>query len=810
MTPPGSLSPSTLSDEQGRSNRFDGLKIDQFPRLKRLRKAILAARKSVCTERARLVTEYFQMEGYDTAKPVLRQARALAHVLNGLPTPIFDDELIVGSTTRHRFGTLMYPEFIAMSIWPELPTLSSREYDPVAITEAECDLLANDIFPYWRDRTVHETARRDNDNPLSLQLGERLCYYMLSQSGVISHLIPDYAPVVHRGLGSLIEEAARREEETEEGDAAEFHQAVQVSLKAVINFAERYAVACEALAWQSGGERARELRQAAAVLRRVPARPAETFQEALQAVWITHVAVHQENLDYAVSFGRLDQFLYPLYQADIDNGRLDRAQAAELLGAFNIKLNDHIPLLPLAGHMLVSGAAVSQAVTLGGLKPDGSDAVNELTYLMLKIAALLSLQEPNLGARLHQGSSPEYRQALIDSIYQTGAVPALYNDHAVIEALTSHGISLEDARDYGIVGCVEPNSAGRTMGATGAILFNLAVVLELAMNDGVHELSGLRIGPATGGLCSFKTFDDLLKAFSRQLEALIALATDGNAHLTKAQERVHPTPLLSSLLQGTVESGRDATRGGAKYNSYGVYVVGLADVADSLTALKELVFNQGRLTLAEVDAALKADFQGHEKVRVLLMRKAPKYGMDDQGADETATALVELIGETFARYRAPHDSTYHVGYWSVTSHTGLGAFTGALPSGRKKGAALASGVTPASGVARKGPTAALSSTAKLPVRHMPNGIANNHKFSRSLLSQPGKRARVEKLVAGFFKRGGMQVQFTVHDKETLLAAQANPEAYRDLLVRVSGYSAYFCDLNRSMQDEIIARTEDLV
>ncbi len=791
-------------------HRFASLELEHFPRLVRLRRELLAARPAICIERARLFTEYFRREGFDESRPVLRQALALSYALDRLPTAIFDDELIVGSTTRHRLGALMYPEFMAQVIWPELPTIANRSHEPVSISDQEADLLADEIFPFWRDRTVHEHARREGGDPESLRLAEHLVFYLLSMSAGVTHVVPDYPRLVGRGLASMVSEAATRERQAGDPEAAEFHRAVGIVLRGVVRFAGRYALACEERAVGSTPERADELRGIAKILRRVPARPARTLHEALQSIWIVQVALHQENIDFALSFGRLDQFLYPLYRDDVAAGRVDELRAGELLGSFFIKMGDHTPLVPLSGQDIVGGVATNQAVTIGGLRPDAGDGVNELTYLVIKMSELLAMREPNLCARLQADSGPGYRRALIESIYRTGASPALYNDEAVIESLTAHGVSLADARDYGVIGCVETNSAGRTMGMTGAILLNLAAVLELALNDGIHPGSGVRIGPATGHLEDIRTFDELRAAFERQLEHMVDLACEGNSRLADAHAVLHPTPLLSSLLEGTADSGRDASLGGAKYNSHGVAIIGLADVADSLTALKQIVFDQGRISAGEVSAALAADFKGHEKVRARLSRKAAKYGTDDPTADRMAAYLVEKIGKTFGRHEAPHHGRYHVGYWSITFHAGFGALTGSLPSGRRRGEPLASGATPVSGVALKGPTASLASTAKLPARYMANCIANNHKIPRSLLGQPDKRELVENLIKAYFKLGGMQVQFTVQDRQTLLDAQENPDAYRDLLVRVSGYSAYFRDLDRRMQDEIISRTEDII
>ncbi len=786
------------------------LTLERYPRLARLRKELLDAPQAICVERARLVTEFFKREGFGGTQPVLRQAMALNYLLENLPTQVLEDELVVGSTTRHRLGTILFPEFMAHGIWPELPTIASRDHDPVAITDGEADLLADEVFPFWRDRTIHEHVRREGDNPRSQRIAEHLVFYTLGKSNGITHVIPDYSSLVNRGLTGLIDEAAEAERAAPDEEATEFHAAVQLVLGAVIGFAERYATACEQKARDANPSRARELLDISSILRKVPAKPASTLHEALQAVWITQVALHQENSDMALSFGRLDQFLYPLYRDDLASDRLDEQRAGELIGSFFIKMGDHTPLVPQAVQGMFGGSSTNQAVTVGGMKPDGGDGVNDLTYLMVKISEILALREPNVCARLHKDSSHKYRRALVESIHRTGAAPALYGDEAVIDALTEHGVSLEDARDYGLIGCVETNSAGRTMGMTGAIIINAASVLELALNDGVHPLSGVQIGPKTGHLDDFCGFDDLYAAVERQLESMVALATEGNDRFAKAHAELHPTPLLSSFVQGTRDSGRDVTRGGAKYNSSGVAIVGLADLADSLTAMKKVVFEDERVSTKELLDALAANFEGYEKVRALLTSKSPKYGTDSDIADRMTADVVGLISRTFGKHKNPRGGMYHLGYWSITMHAGFGALTGSLPNGRLKGEPLASGATPSNGSAVKGPTAAMASTAKLPAHLIGNCIANNHKLSRSLLDEPGKLDLLDRLVDGYFKRGGMQVQFTVQDKQTLIDARDNPDQYRDLLVRVSGYTAYFCDLNRRMQDEIIARTEDQI
>ncbi len=789
--------------------RTDSFTLGDFPRLVRLRRELVEAQPAICVERARLMTDFYRREGFDEEKPVLRQARALAYTLDRLPTPVFPDELIVGSTTSKRLGVIIFPEFTGMTIWPELPTISKRKVYPVDISEEDIEILANEVFPFWKDISIHEYVRRNGDNPFCLDVFERFVFFIASKSNGISHVIPDFASVVERGLEDIAREASRRRAETADESQAEFLSAVEVALNAVIRFAERYAGACERLAETARGVRSEELREAAAILRVVPAKPAAGLREALQAIWITQVALHQENTNAALSFGRLDQVLAAPYARDLAAGRADLRRAAELTGCFFIKMGDHDVLTPSASRIVLGGGSANQAVTIGGLKPDGTDGVNDTSFLVMKMAELLALREPNVCARLHGDSPGDYKNGLLNSIYRTGASPALYNDRAIIEALTAHGVKPEDARDYGLIGCVETASAGRTMSMTGAVLINLASILELALNGGVHPVSGIRVGPETPGLEDCATYEEFVDHFRTQVEAVVDLAVDCNNRFAHAHAVLHPTPLLSSLIRGTLDSGKDVTRGGAEYNSSGVAVVGLADVSDSLCALKYAVFNEEPMVRPrELSRALADDYEGHERQRTLLARKPPKYGTDDPDADPVAVGVVEMMEEVFAGHRNYRGGPYHVGYWSMTLHAGAFALTGSLPNGRRRNEALASGATPVSGVALKGPTASVSSTARLPARCMPNCVANNHKLSRSFLDSPHRLDLLKNMVEGYFDNGGMQIQFTIRDRETLLDAQKRPELYRDLLVRVSGYNAYFCDLTTGMQDEIIARAED--
>lgn len=791
-------------------------KLDDFPRIKRFKEEILNARQAMALERSKLLTDYFEKNGFDLKRPLIRQADSLKYILANLTPVIFPEEILVGSTTEHRFGALMFPEFQATVIWPELIKLPYRKKNPVDISKEAIEEFSFRIFPYFKDKNIYSCVKKRFGYPESLKLMEKMVFFLVAHPVGVSHIIPNYPIAVQKGFNWIIETAQRKQNDVggrgEEAERKrEFYEAVKIVSEGVIQFARNYADKCGKLAKEgSETKRKEELRELAKILNKVPAEPAETFHEALQSLWITHCALLQENSDMAMSFGRMDQYLIPYFRKDIEEGKIDSASALELIMAFYIKTNDHAPLVPESAESLFGGTATNQSITLGGILPNGDDGTNELSYLMIKALDLLRLREPNVDARFHNGSPKQWYEKTLEVVRSTGAAPALYNDEAIVPSLMAKGASLEDARDYGVIGCVETTVQGKSYPMTGSILLNLAVVLELTLFDGVHPLSGLKVGPATGKLHNFRSYDEVWNAFIHQLNFMVDQSVDAEKMFDQAHEELHPIPLMSALLEGPMEAGKDVTSGTAIYNPSGVWVVGFADVVDSLSAIKTLVFDEKRISAKELEEALSADFEGYEKVRAMLVNRAPKYGNDDPLADEIAVKIVEEVDKAFNKTKNYRGGPYHIGYWSITFHSGYGKLTGALPNGRKKGRALASGATPVSGAAIRGPSASLSSTAKLPPEGLTNCIACNHKIPLSLLNQPGKLEILEQLIKGYFKKKGMQVQFVVADKQSLIEAMNNPELARTLLVRVSGYSAYFGDLDKAMQMEIINRTEDVI
>lgn len=824
-------------------------KLDDFDRLKNLREIHFQLMPEICIERPRLVTKYLkEMDNPDDA-PVLRQAKMLKYLLerkkaiiqhtNGKiihhtdggereirDLPLCDDNLLAGSTTTKAKGVPLYPEFLGLSIWPELLTISNREENPFYISKDDAEELNFEIYPFWLDKNILEYTRKEFNEPSCQILMQRLVFFLCSKPECISHTIPAHWKVVNRGLNDIIREAEEKKKaHSADAEKSSFYEAVKLAMEGVIAYAQNLSAEAKKLAAsETDTDRKAELETLANICAKVPAEKSDSFQEALNAVWICHVALHQENANVGFSLGRLDQIFYDLYRRDIDSGQLTVKKAIELVGCFWLKCVDHVPMMPETGEKLFGGTGANQAITLGGITPDGEDAVNDLTYVMLKATELIKVRDPNVNARVHiEKNPPEYLHRLCEVNLNTGATPSMHNDLAAIPALENQEIELEHARDYSSVGCVEPSSGGRTYGHTGAILINIMSALDLTLFNGKHRLTeDEQISPQTGDPEDFKNFGEFMTAFEKQLQWLIQQSVEMNDYLGKAHQALHPTPLLSALFEGPTDNGKDVIDGGAMYNSSGAAVTGLADAVDSISAIEQLVYKENKLSMEKLLKALKANFGSeYEDVKTLLRTKAPKFGLDDKStANDNAKQLVDFIHNTYQQHTNYRGGKYTVGYWTMTMHAGFGMLTGVTPNGREEREPFSSGITPVSG-ATKDLLACLNSVASLDSKYMANGIALNLKYvpdADDLKNMPDS-AREEMLknfkhtVEGYFKgkpeeevkEQGLQVQFNIIEYDDLVAAMKNPDPY--LLVRVSGYTAYFKDLNEQMKREVINRSE---
>lgn len=837
---------------------------DKESPLMKLRKDYFAAVPEICTERSLKITENHLANGLLGEDPIsiLDKARVYRKVLeertpvvwhetghkkkNSGPEmeefPIHDSSPFAGSTTSKFKGVVIHPELLGLMLWPELGTMTDRKENPFYITEQDAEDLNLKVFNHWVDKNIFERARKEFypnqfiDDGTSgqgldeMKLLQYIVFFLTSKVLCISHTIPDFSRAVNEGLRAVIEDATSRRNQAGEEPEIAFYSAVIEVLEGIIAYAKALAKKAESMASEPAyAARRTELNQIAAIYKKVPEQPAETFREGLTAVWVCWTAILLENPNIGMSLGRLDQLLYPLYKKDMERPEggegLSPKKAVDLVCYFLLKLGDHVPIMTETAEQMFGGTGANQALTIGGVDEKGEDAVNDVTYVFLRAVELMKLRDPNLNARYHPEKNPdEYLNKLCGTNIKTHATPAIHNDRAIIKALMGKGHSIEQARDYGIVGCVEPTSSGRHYAHCAAVLINLPAALEMTLNNGWHPRTGTdpakdpRVGPQTGPVEELDTFDKFKDAFARQTQFLADKAVHLNNQLGLIHQKFYPTPIISSFFQGPMDKGKDVIEGGALVNSSGVAIIGFADVADSLNAIERWVYKEDedsdkRISLTELHQALKENFQGGPDMKALHTRllNAPKYGTDNPAADANAKWLVELLDSTFHAHPNYRGGEYRVGYWTMTIHAAFGLLTGALPNGRKARENFASGITPVSG-ATPCLILALNSAADLPATALSSGVALNLKYTPET-GDPNMLSNFVATVKAVFddndgtRDGAVEVQFNVTSHGDYAKAVKDPANYRELLVRVSGYTAYFIDLNPRMQKEIIDRTE---
>jgi pyruvate formate-lyase/glycerol dehydratase family glycyl radical enzyme len=760
---------------------------------------------------------YQKLDGLSPARMLVEHARALQFLLANVELRVYDGELIVGNLTSQRNGAPLHPDYGGLLMLPELEGLSRRRNNPLGATAEQIRELREEVFPYWFRRSVLGLTPLYASDPALLDTVTEGSRFVLTQFAGLAHVTPDFPSVLRLGLRGIAERLRERQAALEAEIAAAPADRSAAGLSERAAFCEAASLAAEAacahgrrwrdhLRLEAGREpdpaRGQELRELAEIFERVPAEPARTFHEALQSVFLTFAVVHQESFQHGISFGRLDQFLLPYYRSDVEAGRLSPQRAIELLGCFLGKASEIAPLFFDRATEYFSGLSSAPGITLGGQAEDGSDATNEVSRLVLLAYDQMRLRQPNLHVRVHEGTDAQFLELCAEIVRKGGGMPAFFNDGRIVEALRISGVASADARNYSIVGCTEWGPPGCMFPAAGAGFVNLPYALLLALRDGRD--AEIQAGPRTGRPAELGSMTALLDALRLQVRHLVAQAAEGNDAIETVHARHRPTPFLSSLIQGCLESGRDVTAGGAIYNPTGLQGVGLADVADSLAAIERVVFGERRIALEQLVHVLDEDFARDEPLRVFLRNRIPKFGQDDPDADRWAERVSHLWAEEVRRFGNPRGGRYSPGLWSMTTHQGFGRATGALPSGRRAGEPLANGMSACAGAERRGPTASLASAAC--VAPMSNGAVYNQKLQPELLAGEAGKGLLAGLVRGYFRKGGMQVQLNVLDGAVLLEAKAHPEKHPDLIVRISGYSAYFNDLTEAMKDEIIART----
>lgn len=786
-----------------------------LPRSKRLKSLFLTQPREICVERARYYTE--SQKATEREPAVIRQAKALQNVLNKLRVRIYPDELIVGNITSKPLGAGVYPETaLGPRIEGELNRINQRSTNPFNISEEDKRELQEKIFPYWRGKTIIDLARKRWSKEV-MDLFDRLGVFILTEIAGIGHMLINHDRVLKLGLKEIVNQAGKLKQEIlgeeqprseEKQNRLHFYEAVEIACQSVIDFAKRYSEEAKNLAeHEKNPVRRAELEEIARICTKVPENPAATLHECLQAMFFTHIACQMESYESAISLGRMDQYLYPYYKADLKSRRIDDEKAQELLECFFLKLSSVIPLFDTDASIAFAGLTAFANVVIGGVDRSGNDATNDLSYVILNAAKNIKTPQPNFGIRIHESSPEKLLTEVSRAALEMETLPHVFNDRIVIKSLTNRGIPLEDARNYGIIGCVEPAVPGKSFTSSDAALFNLGLCLELALNDGKGRVMVGQIGPQTGNPATFTSMEDVMQTYRTQVKHLVKRMIEGLDILARVHAEAKPTVFASSLTDDCLARGKDLTQGGAVYNSTGPQGVGLATVADSLAAIDQLTFKEKRVSMDELVKALNRNFVGFEPVRQTLVNYAPKYGADNDLADRYARQVGEIYCREVEKYETPRGGQYSPGLYSVTMHITFGILTGALPNGRKATKPLSCGVTPEPGTATFGPTALLKSAAKLNYGLVSNGAVLVLKFNPSTFRGDNGLENLKSLVKSYFKLGGMHMQSNFVSREDLIAAQKHPEEHRDLVVRVAGYSALFTDLDRLVQDEIIARTE---
>ena len=780
-------------------------------RVMRLREQSLNATETITAERAQLITRFYSSrEAQGLSAPVLR-ARAFEYLLRNKAICINEGELIVGERGPAPKATPTYPE-ISLHSLQDLDILDGREKVYFRVSDEVRKIYSEEIIPFWKGRS-------NRDRIMERMTPEWLAAY---KAGIFTEFQEQRAPghtvlgykMFHTGFLDLKNEIAgavaaldfRNDPHAYERN--EELKAMEIACDAIIMYAGRHAEKLESMAGEEKDEaRIAELREMAAVCRRVPAHAPETFHEMLQHYWFIHLGVVTE-LNPWDSFnpGRLDQHLWPVYRKEVENGNLTPDQAFELLGCFWVKFNNH-PSPPKMGVTAQESNTYTDfcLINLGGVKPDGTDAVNPMSHILLDVIQEMRILQPSSMVQVSRKNPDAFVHKALDIIRTGFGQPSVFNTEAIIQELLRQGKSITDARNGGASGCVETGAFGtECYWLTG--YFNLVKILEVTLYNGFDPRTGVQVGPKTGDPASFSTFDEFMLAYREQINYFADVKIRGNNVIEKTFAIHLPVPFLSLLLEDCIANGKDYNAGGARYNTTYIQGVGLGSITDILTSVRFNIYDRKRFTWNELLAALKENFEGHEQMQYDMIYNTPKYGNDDDYADAQAVSVFEFFHDAVSGRPTPRGGTHRINMLPTTSHVYFGNVTGATPDGRKAYVPLSEGISPFQGVDRQGPTAVIKSASK--IDHLrTGGTLLNQKFSPEFFEDENSYQKLTALIRSYFSLDGHHIQFNVVNADTLRDAQKNPELYRDLIVRVAGYSDYFNDLGEDLQNEIIRRTE---
>ncbi len=778
-------------------------------RIRKLREQSQNAVPKLDPERAIIVTEETESLGFVSA-PV-RRALIFKALMEKKSICINEGELIVGERGPSPKATSTFPELCCHSLG-DLEILDTREKVWFRVDERTRRLYESELIPYWSGKTMRDKIFSEMTPEWKASYEAGVFTEFMEQRGPGHTVLDD--KIYRKGMNDFKDDIdAHREALDFENDPEAFHKqeelkAMKICADAIVTLAERHADEIHKLTLsEKDSTRKSELQTMEQVCRNVPAHAPRNFWEALQYYWFVHLGVTTElNPWDAFNPGRLDQHLYPFYKRGIEDGSLTRRKAEELLQCFWVKFNNQ-PAPPKVGVTAAESSTYTDFANInsGGLRADGTDGVNDLTYLILDVIDEMRLVQPSSNIQVSKKNPDEFIKRAAKIIRKGWGQPSVFNADVIVEELLRQGKSVEDARCGGASGCVESGAFGKeSYILTG--YFNLPKILEITLHNGIDPNSGRRLGLTTGDLESFKSFDELMDAFQKQVHHFADIKVRGSNIIERLYAEYMPVPFLSILIDDCIKKGKDYNDGGARYNTNYIQGVGIGTMTDSLASIRKNVFDEKLISMADMLKVLFADFAGYEKTRLLFLNRSPKFGNDDEYADNIMIRVFEIYYNAVNGRKNTKGGTYRINLLPTTCHVYFGSVTGATPDGRKATTPLSEGISPVQGADRHGPTAVLKSAGKMDhVRT--GGTLLNQKFTPSLLATEKGIDNLVHLIRSYFTMGGHHIQFNVVSAATLKDAQAHPERYRDLIVRVAGYSDYFCDLGKSLQDEIISRTE---
>lgn len=793
-------------------------------RVARIREKYRTTRPSICTARYRIVTEFYQEN--PQLQGILKRAKNFKSICERLPVLINEDEVIVGWQAAKYRACALYPETSFSWFLDELKagTIPLRDVDPYDIDPEDVEYILS-TGDFWRKECL--SAKVDEYIPPG--------YHKAAGNGVttfgvkdtctspIGHFTANFDKAMRKGFGAIRAEAQQKMDELEGvlfGNNVEkynFYRAVTIVCDGMITLSRRYGQECERLAAiEQNPARKKELLEMADCLNWIMANPCRSFHDALQCMFLYQIGLCLDAQQHGISFGRVDQYLGSFYEADIAQGRISHSRAQELLDLFYLKVAEMNKIWPYFATLSGPGYTSGQLMTIGGVTKDGKDATNPVSFMMLQSAGRLVLHDPPQSLRIHKGTPTELWEAAVETTRIAGGVPTFENDDVIIPALMARGLPLESARNYCLIGCVEPQGCGDEWACPGGngteAFFNLANAFLLAINNGCNPMPdrhGKRSGQTglpTGYLYEMETFDQVLDAVKKQIEYFAAWHVSlVNTFEYVASEHMQ-LPLLSATIDGCMESGKDVMKGGAKYNSTGNAAIAIGNITDSLAVVKYMVYDKKLISARELYDAIMSNWEGKEDLRQTILNEAPHYGNDNEYVDVFARWVSDVYGNAINSATGPR-GRWAAGLFPVTAHVLFGMFTGATPDGRKAGEPLSDGISPVQQLDRNGPTAIIKSVSAIDQKKFSNGTLLNMRFHPSALSNETGKEKLIALIKTYFALGGMELQFNVVSAKTLRDAQANPKEYRDLVVRIAGFSAYFVELYKASQDDIIKRTE---